>query len=169
MGQQGEAGSPGMAIYKLAFSFGRLLSSCPPSTGRKKVPLSQCQMGWGRALTRTMGWIMHPASGGLAVGHPGRSSCRQRPRGNPTTRAAGQSEAGRGPGLAHSSPPLMPQPSRCGSLEEWGGGMGRRNVPALCSNSPSFPGLLQHCCQGREDKPAQGLGITPMLACSPSQ
>lgn len=67
-GQQGETGSPGTAIYKLAFYFGRLLSSSSPSAGRKKAPLSRCRMSWGRALTHTMGQLMCPASGGPAAG-----------------------------------------------------------------------------------------------------
>lgn len=70
-GQQGEAGSPGTAIYKPAFSFGRLPSSSPPSAGRKKAPLSRRQMGRGRALAHTMVWIMHPAGGGPAAGRLG--------------------------------------------------------------------------------------------------
>lgn len=168
-GQQGETGSRGTAIYKLAFYFGRLLSSSSPSAGRKKAPLSWCRMSWGRALTHTMGQLMCPASGGPAAGlqwgaaatsthaATGRHGlpCQERGRQGSRTRSFVT------PANATALARQLPRGTRM------------RNTPALHSMSPSFPGspwchraVASHC-QGREQKPAQSPSITSCACLQP--
>lgn len=131
MEQQGEAGSPGMAIYKPAFSFGRLPSSSPPSAGRKKAPLSRRQMGRGRALAHTMGWIMCWAGGGLAAGRPGRAAAASTLTATPQHGLGSRPRSFVTPANTTALAPRLPR------------GTERRNTPALRCMSPSFSGSLQ--------------------------
>lgn len=135
-----------------------------PQHRPEKGPIVSAPDGLGPGTHPHNGVDYAPGQWGSGSGTPREEQLPSAPTRQPHGKGCwAESEAGRGPGHAHSSPLLMPQVSLCGSLEEWGGGM---SLPCALTHL-AFLACCSDAAKGGRTSQHWGLASPACLPAAP--